>query len=669
MQNRNNEEGLLFSNINGEAILDPRHEANPKKRIHDYQASHAETNTYIAEFKGSRYRQEDQFTVESIPEFNFLSDNQKIPVLKDAINVIEEEMQNSELGTMKGGSTLCTVVMSGKSLYTANVGDSTAILVVRNHLKEITEFKLLNQVLHYIGYYNVEFLRSKGVAVSRTQLRMIDENGDPSINIYRAMGDFELISSGLSSKPDMYVDNVIIPENGDAFVINACDGLTESLTLIQLKLFLKQNKQTALEELPLLLTNYAYHCGSNDNVTVIITPIEENKAKLIAVFDGHSGDHVSLYLNKHFSRRLQNEILLKNCFNGEENIETSEVNKKLLAQQREQTIALQSQLQRYQLHDFFFTINKSYFEVFKSCKTNEEKFSLATLHYKNLFTVLAKVMEALTLRAAYSLGLSPSDQSRFKKSNVDPDIKSVITNLESKAKNLIKSYDATLSIPYSEVKYNEMLVILAESTRVILNSNLIAVTSLVTQLLGKKLYSDVLQQANNLHDKIKLCCLEKKPLSPPDVNLTSNEMDIILFSTYVDTYRFSREKLLFDHSRPGDKVARWIEEILKVRFPEIVSIYNIRPHGDFDFSLTNRILWHIGENSPALVDKIHLELQLLQATKNPSNEKLFIATGKLLGRLGKSGFEKCSVFFNPDHENNASIHESEIKTYFQKNSM
>ncbi len=646
MHNRDNN-GLLFQTITGETIVNAKIPAN-------YQASHPLTNSFIAEFQGRRESQEDRFIIDTIPAFKDLSPAQGKAVLKETIDAIQREMVNSAFANMDGGSTLCTVVIAGKLLYTANVGDATAMLVVRDRDKKITLFSLLNTTIHHITRENYEHLCGIGVSVHPYFLRIMDEYGDPHVNIYRAMGDFDLTQYGLSAEPDIYLNPVEIPEDGDAFLINACDGLTERLSFEKIENFINEHPEAPLKDLPLLLANHAYNNFSGDNITVIVTPIEGDTPTLSAIFDGHSGSHISTFLQEHFKNRLENNIFLKATETIEQAILASDEKKSGLAQLHAKTSALQIALEKYKYNDAFLSVNKTYYESLQLCETDENKFFVATQHHTNLLIFLETLSESLTLRDQYIVPLLAENKSSFKKHDVHQ-IKTKMITLTASADELIRSFNANANL-------NKLSSLSNAAIGIILNTYLDNMKMLSKQLLGKYYYLEALSQIAALSSETQLT-LNKETIQLDDVKRLQNTMDTILFSTYIDAYKFSRTKSFFaGYSKPDDSVARSIEKLLVNHFPQITATY---PRGKLDSSLTSRILWYIGKTYPDLVEKAYNQLlSLKNAPQTDTNTTLFLNMGKLLGKLGPLGFEKCSLYFSRDHVKTECIHEKAIINSF-----
>jgi serine/threonine protein phosphatase PrpC len=299
---------FIFTTLGGEAMLDPRPgiDTNPHHKI-DYQAFHPATKTAIAERWGLRPTQEDRVVVEQLPDFIFLSLADRERVLDQTVRALQAEI-NTQHQAVYEGSTLCVTVLCGKTLYNANVGDSESFLVVRDETDAVIRFERINAVLHEINDENVASLKEAGFKIKSSLNdghRLVDADGLPGINMYRAIGDLAYDSAGLQHHPDLYKVHVDIPQGGNAYVINACDGLTEVLSFAELEKIIKKNSHALLKDMPLILANAALAHGSHDNISVMVTPVDlSEKVKYLAIFDGHGGSLVSDFLSESFHKML-----------------------------------------------------------------------------------------------------------------------------------------------------------------------------------------------------------------------------------------------------------------------------------------------------------------------------------------------------------------------------
>lgn len=299
---------FIFMDLDGNIIhRDPREQikrANHQAETIDYRAIHTITDTGIVELWGLRDRQEDRVVVGEVNDFDKLTDERRKYIMEATIRKLQSAITNKHI---HGGSTLCLVILYKQTIYTASVGDSNAFVAVLNAKGHIKTFFRLNRTLHHpdepsetlrLAPENVHFGRLGGM-----------------LALSRAIGDNAFERFGLLHEPsEIYVDHLDIPHDGQAIVINACDGLTEAdcLNEKKIKRIIKENRTESSDVLALILAESAYENGSEDNISVLVTRVtpQSDKTKFLAVFDGHSGDAVSEYLFQHFEKILNHEIKL-----------------------------------------------------------------------------------------------------------------------------------------------------------------------------------------------------------------------------------------------------------------------------------------------------------------------------------------------------------------------
>lgn len=299
---------FIFMDLDGNVIhRDPRKQikqANHLAKTIDYRAIHTITDTGLVELWGLRDRQEDRVVVGEINDFDKLTDEQRKYIMEATIQKLQSAITDKHI---RGGSTLCLVMLYKQTIYTASVGDSNAFVAVLNAKGHIKTFFRLNRTLHHpdepsetmrLAPENVHFGRLGGM-----------------LALSRAIGDNAFERFGLLHEPsEIYVDHLDIPHGGQAIVINACDGLTEAdcLTEKDIQRIIKENQKESIDVLALKLAVGAYESGSEDNISVLVTRVtpQSDKTKFLAVFDGHCGDAVSEYLFQNFEKVLNHAIKL-----------------------------------------------------------------------------------------------------------------------------------------------------------------------------------------------------------------------------------------------------------------------------------------------------------------------------------------------------------------------
>jgi serine/threonine protein phosphatase PrpC len=276
-----------------------------KKGRADYVASYGGIS--VAEVIGSRPTQEDRVVVEFIPDKVDLRQGQ---VLSDTLKALHDQLPRDS----KGGSCGIVCAVQGSQICTANLGDSTAYVVIVDDKNNVIDCKRINKLHKPANNY---LYASDGSVIA----------------VAGAIGDSKFDRAGMIHTPDIYNDSVTIPPSGKAFVIVACDGMTEAIEQQNLMLkqqnkqpqhptadadYVKKHVQTILQstpnatpdELSRHLVKMALQDGSTDNISVIsvaINPASQDTS-IVAVFDGHGGSAVSQYCQDHFTQHLQNQL-------------------------------------------------------------------------------------------------------------------------------------------------------------------------------------------------------------------------------------------------------------------------------------------------------------------------------------------------------------------------
>jgi len=278
----------------------------------NYTMLDTNNNIGVTELWGYRNTQEDRVIADGLnKETSRLSDAEWRTALKGTIAAMESEVESKKLSD---GSCLCANVVVGNTVHTANVGDSTAYVVLIDKDGKAT-VKRLNELHSPDSESELEKIKARGGKV-------VEDRLDGRLAVSRAIGDNDI--SGISHEPDVMSRRIPIPEGGHAFLITACDGMTERMAPAGLKPKAKEiaieeaiakivveNKNKNPAEISSALAMGALRSGSGDNISVIVTPITGNpEPRLSAVFDGHGSDQVSEYLCNNFKPRLENQLAL-----------------------------------------------------------------------------------------------------------------------------------------------------------------------------------------------------------------------------------------------------------------------------------------------------------------------------------------------------------------------
>lgn len=291
--------------------------------LQNYQAIQKEYGLSIAEIQGRRASQEDRGVLGVFSSYSqIISAAEYKSILADTAAILQNTIATTGFGRNQG-STMCAVLIDHQDIYTANLGDSTAYLCVLDANGKITRFDRMNTLLHNpsmpgekerIQLAQGQIYEGKLVKIHYGMFGYTD-----MLALSRGLGDCDFESSGLTHNPDIYFNIADIPEGGKAFVIVACDGLTENnnLTYEDIKIIIETNHDLPLDELAKKLAYGAYYNGSGDNISVAIANItkQDTQQRYVAIFDGHGGADVSelgSYLfDKILTLKIQQLVLKK----------------------------------------------------------------------------------------------------------------------------------------------------------------------------------------------------------------------------------------------------------------------------------------------------------------------------------------------------------------------
>lgn len=261
----------------------------------DYQAFQAETQIGLVEIQGKRNSQEDRMAVGALAEIdlNSLTESEIKPGVVRSI----QQLQNcvTDLKVAFAGSTLCTVLLSGDTIVTANAGDSLAFVCVVNELGEVTQLQQLNPILHNPTQENEKKrLEDKGHTIRQGR---IGPSGGEYLAVSRSIGDNTFEKVGLLHDADFYFTKQPCPAGSKVLVITACDGLLENncLTASDMAKIIEESHTLPVNQIAKKLAKAAYDKGSRDNISVGVTTLapESSHTKYMAVFDGHGGECVA----------------------------------------------------------------------------------------------------------------------------------------------------------------------------------------------------------------------------------------------------------------------------------------------------------------------------------------------------------------------------------------
>lgn len=306
----------------GNAVKNPRHikkiinrrsPASPRATF-DFQGELKDANIAFVEYWGKRQKQEDDVAIGVFEDFASIDLTRQdfTFITSRTVNCLQNMV--TQLGLHDGGSTLCNVLLWGNQIVTTNVGDSAAYLCVLNSAGKVEQFERLNELHHpNTPSENGRIKKEKNYVAGDRLIALSSTTPAQFLAMSRSIGDNKFEGSGLSHEPESTF--VELPENAQAIVVVACDGLTEpeDMTLDKIAGIIAANHAEPHVVIAKELAVNAIKAGSHDNVTVLVTDVKPTArdVKYMAVFDGHFGAQVSELLSDFFPSVLNVFIKIK----------------------------------------------------------------------------------------------------------------------------------------------------------------------------------------------------------------------------------------------------------------------------------------------------------------------------------------------------------------------
>jgi len=282
------------------------------KKSGDYSRSHKEQGMEIGlcEIQGRRDEQQD-YLVASINEVSNLP---KLSCAKqtEALEQTFASMQEKCKNDFHCGSTACAAItwIDEKQMLNAkvtNLGDSSAYAIIlnkKNKIKRCTRLHTLHKPND--SEEAMRIIQQGGSVETGPFTNTLRLNGDLSLS--RSFGDM-IHGRVLSHTPDTYLFEEKLEEGDQAFIVVACDGPEEVLTVDDIGNLVKENSLSSCADIARIITMEAYAKGSQDNLSVAV--IHASKiAQSAAIFDGHGreGEKVSKKIGESFYSTLKNNI-------------------------------------------------------------------------------------------------------------------------------------------------------------------------------------------------------------------------------------------------------------------------------------------------------------------------------------------------------------------------
>jgi hypothetical protein len=282
-------------------------------------------------------------------------------------------------------------------------------------------------------------------------------------------------------------------------------------------------------------------------------------------------------------------------------------------------------------------------------KIAEKQYQAVAQHWKQVGALMVAAHTALML--SKNLGLPSSFSKEFAKHKSDSRIKDAIAFVEAQA---MASFIAFQNPPVNgRAEFlNKVIADLIAATQhatgmVHSAKHNLAMQSVSKRLQGKPQYQEIFMQVRALSANVE---------NVENVNI-HDAIDKLLLSLYLQAYKVSREKKLLGSSVIRDDITPWLDTILLERCHEIEAMV---PCKGIENTQVNRILHYAGKKYEEFVAEVKAELSAFQS----GDRKLFVNTGKLLGRLGQAGFQASAMLFA--RKDQQYVDESDIGKYYDK---
>lgn len=263
----------------------------------------------LCETQGNREVQQDAIAVcTDLAVLKTLAEKQAHAVIRQTFNVLQKQHGKHYAYAGAAGCAAIAWRDTEQSLlhvYTGNLGDCAAYLILLDHEGKLIQdakrrpwSRRLNP-LHNVTLEMPGSLQSPGDVPRRAGL-----------NLAKGFGDQEAVAQGFSHHPSLTHTKLDIEKGYRAFIVVACDGLTENEVLNQYLIGgivssgVKEgyNEEAIAEE----LVTVAFMDGSEDNVSACVFEITD-KVTAAAVFDGHgkNAEKLTQLLARDFFPTLQ----------------------------------------------------------------------------------------------------------------------------------------------------------------------------------------------------------------------------------------------------------------------------------------------------------------------------------------------------------------------------
>ncbi len=281
----------------------------------------------LCEIQGRRPSQEDslQVGIKEIKKFPLLSVDDQEEVLQQTF----DQLQNQYGQAQDTGSTCCAVTAwtdpdtNVLHVSTASAGDSAAFLIIIDEAHEgVVQAKRINELHNPDASINAtEYDRVAAISIPTryNNLGPLRLNGELAVS--RGFGDRYYEQFGLSHIPEIVTIQKSLSSTQKAFIVLACDGLTEAMSAINARgqsvqkpvlsvntianIVNTMRKKRGVDQIAEHLVDSAYVNGSHDNISVAVFEVGIPTSAVIC--DGHNGV-ISQNIAENFYPALEKNI-------------------------------------------------------------------------------------------------------------------------------------------------------------------------------------------------------------------------------------------------------------------------------------------------------------------------------------------------------------------------
>lgn len=273
------------------------------------------------ELLGKRDSQEDRMIFCDLDQiacaqFSRLSEKHKIQLLQSVFAKMQQHIIANfkyENVLHQGATAMVTWLEIGKqSCWSASLGDGQVFLVYLSSagaLKAVQELNYchnpdepreLSRLTEYAAQMS-KSLDDLAPICSGFKRRLAGV-----LAVSRAFGDTDYDRYGMIHVPEIQKTHYDVSAGEKAFIVNACDGLTEcdAITHNMIGEYISLHHRT--QNCGIMahgLAEWAIREGSQDNISVQIaelTALDKASVCMLAIFDGHGGSEVAAHLKTYF---------------------------------------------------------------------------------------------------------------------------------------------------------------------------------------------------------------------------------------------------------------------------------------------------------------------------------------------------------------------------------